>query len=203
MSCASRSTSASCWRQAASSRSRSLARRNALYSSVWPSSRPSSSAFWSIMPPPWPRSNSLRPISGSRVSPGSKSWNGTGAGQRVARPAEQVLVHGDVGPPGRQRERLHRIGAPLINLERQQPARLEHPLRTREQGARRVESVGPAHQGLARLEQPHGGVDGGVLLIREVRRGCRPPPAARPPARRPPGAPPHPPRPRGAPPRRP
>src|SRR5439155_756533 len=84
MSCAMRSTSARSCRQVASSFIRSLARTSALYSSLWPSNRPSSPAFWSIT------------ASSSRV------------GQQEPRPPEQVFAHHDLRPavrPGQRRGR--------------------------------------------------------------------------------------------------
>src|SRR4029077_17345240 len=55
-----------------------------------------------------------------------------------------------MGPVTGLRERAHGIRATLVDLERQEPARLEEHPRAREQRARRVESIWAARQGVLR-----------------------------------------------------
>src|SRR2546426_4639229 len=146
MSCAMRSTSARSCRQVASSFIRSLARTSALYSSLWPSNRPSSPAFWSIT------------ASSSRV------------GQQEPRPPEQVLAHHDLRPAVRPGQRCGLGRTPLVDLERDEAtAGLEQPACAGEEGTGHGQPVPAAHQRLARLEQPHAGIETRVLGVREIR----------------------------------
>src|SRR2546428_11023802 len=148
MSCAMRSTSARSCRQVASSFIRSLARTSALYSSLWPSNRPSSPAFWSIPP------------SSSRV------------GRQEPRPPEQVLAHHDLRPAVRPGQRRGLGRTPLVDLERDEAtAGLEQPACAGEEGTGHGQPVPAAHQRLARLEQPHAGIQTHVLGGREIRGG--------------------------------
>src|SRR2546426_744807 len=127
MSCAMRSTSARSCRQVASSFIRSLARTSALYSSLWPSNRPSSPAFWSIT------------ASSSRV------------GQQEPRPPEQVLAHHDLRPAVRPGQRRGLGRTPLVDLERDEAsAGLEQPACAGEEGTGHGQPVPAAHQRLAR-----------------------------------------------------
>src|SRR5438445_13131542 len=145
MSCAMRSTSARSCRQVASSFIRSLARTSALYSSLWPSNRPSCPAFWSIT------------ASSSRV------------GQQEPRPPEQVLAHHDLRPAVRPGQRRGLGRTPLVDLERDEAsAGLEHPACAGEDGTGPGQPVPAAHQRLARLEQPHAGIETRVLRVREI-----------------------------------
>ena len=50
------------------------------------------------------------------------------------------------------RERANCLGPPLVDLERDEPARLEQRCRACQQGTRGVQPVGAADQGLAWLE---------------------------------------------------
>src|SRR3989442_1565891 len=146
MSCAMRSTSARSCRQVASSFIRSLARTSALYSSLWPSNRPSSPAFWSIT------------ASSSRV------------GQQEPRPPEQVLAHHDLRPAVRPGQRRGLGRTPLVDLERDEATGgLEQPACAGEEGTGHGQPVPAAHQRLARLEQPHAGIETRVLGVREIR----------------------------------
>src|SRR2546426_8900919 len=92
------------------------------------------------------------------------------AGQQQPRPAEQIIVHRHPRPALPPGERPRRIGAPLVDLEHHAPARLEQRGGALEQGARRREAVRAAHQRLARLEQPHRRVEGGILRLRQIGR---------------------------------
>src|SRR6266568_817809 len=100
MSCAMRSTSARSCRQVGSSFMRSLARSSALYSSLWPNSRPSSPAFWSITrPPPQARAsrNRGRPNRSSCTAAPDQPYSRASA--RVAS-ARRSSISTAITPPG-------------------------------------------------------------------------------------------------------
>src|SRR5207247_1014223 len=122
-------------RQVASSFIRSLARTSALYSSLWPSNRPSSPAFWSIT------------ASSSRV------------GQQEPRPPEQVLAHHDLRPAVRPGQRRGLGRTPLVDLERDDAtAGLAQPACAGEEGAGPGQPARGTHQPLARPDQPPPGL---------------------------------------------
>src|SRR6266568_3857163 len=100
MSCAMRSTSARSCRQVGSSFMRSLARSSALYASLWPNSRPSSPAFWSITrPPPQARAsrNRGRPNRSSCTAAPDQPYSRASA--RVAS-ARRSSISTAITPPG-------------------------------------------------------------------------------------------------------
>src|SRR5690242_13249479 len=59
--------------------------------------------------------------------------------------------------------------APLVDLERQEPAGLEAPPRAGQEAPRRIEAIRAAHQGVTRLPRPYRRVEVLVFRFGEIR----------------------------------
>src|SRR5690348_15298623 len=67
------------------------------------------------------------------------------------------------------RERPRDSRAPLVDLERQEPAGLEEPPRAGQEPPRRIESIRAAHQGVTRLPRTYRRLEVLVFRIGEIR----------------------------------